>query len=221
MIGTVAGGAAISFASLGGCASSGEGEAEVCPLKKYENAHFYKDDGTFDADKAKEAYYEMMRSFGYPIPDRLRGEDFWTVDFALGQFTEVGMAGIFWINNKDHNYMGHEIYLLPGQMIPEHWHLPTEEAGAKLEAWQVRHGQVTLYSEGEPTPGVDERIPPLHREIAKARTEQLVKPGEVGYLAKAEERHWQIAGPEGAIVTEYATYHDMAGLRFTHPDISL
>jgi len=80
---------------------------------------------------------------------------------------------------------------------------------------------VTLYSEGEPTPGVDERIPPLHRDIAIARTEQVLKPGEMGYLAKAEARHFMLAGPEGAIVTEYATYHDMEGLRFTHPDIKL
>jgi hypothetical protein len=30
-----------------------------------------------------------------------------------------------------------------------------------------------------------------------------------------------IAGPEGAIVTEYATYHDMAGLRFSNPKVKL
>jgi len=30
-----------------------------------------------------------------------------------------------------------------------------------------------------------------------------------------------VAGPEGAIVTEYATYHDMAALRFTNPKAKL
>ncbi len=186
-----------------------------------ENERFYTIEGVFDEKVAKDAYYAMMERFGYPIPDRLRGEDFWTLDFGLGHFTEAGMAGIFWINRLEDNYMGHEIYLLPNQMIPEHWHVATADGGAKMEGWHLRHGSVTLYSEGEPAPGVEERIPPLHRDIAKARCEQVLKPGEVGYLAHAEGRHFMLAGPEGAIVSEYATYHDMAGLRFTHPDVSL
>ena len=213
MIGAVAG-SAIAITALGGCGSEGK---VVMP----KNEDFYSAEGVFDEKAAKEAYYAMMERFGYPIPERLRGEDFWTLDFGLGQFAETGMAGIFWINRQEDNYMGHEIYLLPNQMIPEHWHVATETAVPKMEAWQLRYGSVTLYSEGEPTPGVDERIPPLHRDIAIARTEQVLKPGEMGYLAKAEARHFMLAGPEGAIVTEYATYHDMEGLRFTHPDIKL
>ena len=46
-------------------------------------------------------------------------------------------------------------------------------------------------------------------------------PGEVGVLAGPEQWHWMHAGPEGAIVTEYATYHDGAGLRFSHPKAKL
>lgn len=183
------------------------------------NKDFYKADGSFDADKAKQAYYDMMKYYDYPIVDRLKGEEFWAIDFGLGQFTEVGMAGIFWVNNKEHNYFGHEIYLLPGQMIPEHWHVGTDDGGPKLEAWQLRYGSVTLYSQGEPTPGAGECIPPIHRDIAVARTEMKLLPGEVGKLAAAEQKHWMLGGPEGAIVTEYATYHDGNGLRFTHPDI--
>lgn len=190
-------------------------------LKKYPNDHFYKADGTFDADAARAAYYEMMEFHSYPIVDRLKGEEFWTLDFGLGNFAESGMAGIFWVNSLDDNYFGHEIFLLGGQMIPEHWHMPTDAAGPKLEAWHLRHGSVTLYSEGTPTPGVDDHIPPLHNKIAHARTEQILKPGEVGTLNAAQARHFMLAGPEGAIVSEYATYHDGDGLRFTHPDVKL
>ena len=70
------------------------------------NEHFYRSDGSFDEKAAKDAYYAMMERFGYPIVDRLRGEDFWTLDFGLGSFTEAGMAGIFWINRQEENYMG-------------------------------------------------------------------------------------------------------------------
>ncbi|MBW8034567.1 MAG: hypothetical protein FVQ79_02570 [Planctomycetes bacterium] len=218
--GLAAGAVATSSLFTAGCkdqpANSG---ASSMAWKNPENKDFYKADSTFDLEKAKQAYYDMMKYYNYPIVDRLKSDDFWAVDFGLDNFTEVGMAGILWINNKEHNYMGHEIFLLPGQMIPEHWHMPTTDVGAKLEAWQLRYGSVTLYSEGTPTPGGDERIPPIHRDIAVARTEKKLQPGEVGKLAAAEEKHWMLGGPEGTIVTEYATYHDNDGLRFTHPDI--
>ena len=189
-------------------------------MKKYRNEDFYKD-GKFDAEAAKQAYYEMFAYHNYPIVDRLKTADFWVLDFGLGKFTEVGMAGIFWVNNLKDNYFGHEIYLLPGQIIPEHKHLKTDKAGPKMEAWQPRHGWIYIYGEGTPTPGAEEHIPPSHKECAVARTEKKLMPGEVGELLGAEQWHWMKAGPEGAIVTEYATYHDGTGLRFSHPDAKL
>lgn len=191
--------------------------AEKREITRHPNEYFYKADGTFDEAKAKEAYYKMFEEFGYPIVPRLRSADFWVVDFGLGKFAEVGMGGIFWVNNQEDNYFGHDIYLLPGQMIPEHRHVRTE-AAPKMEGWQPRHGWVYIYGEGEPTPGVEERIPPSHKECAIARCEKKLMPGEVGQLGGAEQWHWMYA-PEGAIVTEYATYHDGAGLRFSHPDV--
>jgi len=190
--------------------------AEKGKMTIHKNEEFYKN-GVFDAETAKKAYYEMMEYFSYPIVPRLHTDEFWALDFGLGAFTEAGMAGIFWMNNKRDNYFGHEIYLLPGQMIPEHKHVKTADAGPKLEGWHVRHGWIYIYGEGEPTPGVDAHIPPLHKECAVARTEKKLMPGEVGELAGPEQWHWMMAGPEGAIVSEYATYHDGAGLRFSHP----
>ena len=195
-------------------------EEKAIAMKKYRTEDFYKA-GVFDAEAAKKAYYEMMWFYNYPIPPRLHTDEFWTLDFAVGKFTEVGMAGIFWVNNKKDNYFGHEIYLLPGQMIPEHKHVKTADAGPKMEAWHVRYGWVYIYGEGDPTPGVAERIPPTHKECAKARNEKKLMPGEVGMLAGPEQWHWMHAGPDGAIVTEYATYHDAAGLRFSHPKAKL
>lgn len=188
-------------------------------MKTLDNADFYGADGGFDADRAKDAYYAMMEHHGYPIPPFLRGEDFWTLDFGLGKFTEVGMAGTFWIIHEAHDYTGHEIFLLPGQMIPEHWHEATDNARAKVEAWHLRHGSVTLVSEGEPTPGFE--IPPSHRDIAVARCATAIGPGETRALNAPLERHWMVAGPEGAIVSEYSSAHDMDGLRFTHPEVTL
>ncbi|HOC69245.1 MAG: D-lyxose ketol-isomerase [Candidatus Hydrogenedentes bacterium ADurb.Bin101] len=187
-------------------------------IPRYPNEHYYKSDGTFDVEAAKAAYFEMFEAFHYPIVDRLRTDEFWAVDFGMGNFAEVGMGGIFWVNNKEHDYFGHDIYLLPGQMIPEHRHVRTEDAAPKMEGWQPRHGWCYIYGEGDPTPGVEARIPASHRGCAKARVEKKLLPGEVGMLGGPEQWHWMYA-PEGAIVTEYATYHDGTGLRFSHPDV--
>jgi D-lyxose ketol-isomerase len=213
MSGVLAGAAAASV--LGAPAQAREKKT----LKTYPNSHFYKADGAFDQEAAREAYYEMFAFHNYPIVPRLKTEEFWVADFGLGNFAEVGMGGVFWVNNQRDNYFGHEIFLFSGQMIPEHSHVKLPTVGPKMEAWQVRHGSVKIYGEGAATPGVDERIPPMHQKIAKARKEQELLPGDVGELAEAEQWHWMIGGDQGGIVTEYATYHDGAALRFSHPDI--
>ena len=43
--------------------------------QQYKNEYFYKTDGSLDVEKAKQAYYEMMEYFNYPIVDRLKGEE--------------------------------------------------------------------------------------------------------------------------------------------------
>ena len=190
-------------------------------LKAYKNEDFYTADGKLDVAKAKQAYYELMEYHKFPIMPVLKTDQFWVADFGLGKFTEVGMGGIFYINDKRDNYMLHDIWLLPGQMLPEHYHVKHEDVAPKMEAWLVRHGTNYFYSEGDETAGVADRIPPTHKECCKARNEVFKGPGDVVKLEVAESRHWQMAGPEGAIVTEVATYHSMDALRFSHPDVKL
>jgi len=214
---SVLGGALAASAAMLGTAKAQR--RRVRKLNTYPNEHFYKADGTFDVEAAKAAYYEMFRFYRYPDCPRLHGEEFWAIDFGLGKFTEVGMAGIFWLNRKEQNYFGHEIYLLPGQMIPEHSHVKTPDAAPKIESWHVRHGWVNIYGEGTPTPGVEARIPPSHKACCKAKVEKKLMPGEVGHLAGPEQWHWMLGGDQGGIVTEYATYHDNNALRFSHPDV--
>ena len=70
----------------------------------------------------------------------------WVTDFGLGDFENVGMGGIFWINDPEYKYFAHAIYLLPGQMIPEHAHVKTDFP-AKHESWMVEKGWVYNFSE--------------------------------------------------------------------------
>lgn len=209
-----------------------------CPCKakketvQMRNADFYKD-GKFDSAKAKQAYFDLMSRFNVPIYAALKKDDgfFWAVDFGKGEFTAFGMAGVFWANEPD-GYLGHEIYLLPWQSIPEHKHLPTKDKAGKdlpckMESWQVRYGYVYGFSEvGEPNL---DKYPEAKAMLAKVQiphlkslhVEKWEADGSVHKLPAKETWHFMMGGKDGAIVSEYATFHDGAGLRFSVPGVSL
>lgn len=185
--------------------------------KKYTNADFYKD-GKFDQQVAMEAMKDMFAFYGVPFTD-LMAKDMWVTDFGLGDFENVGMGGIFWINDPEYGYFAHAIYLLPGQMIPEHAHVKTKFP-AKHESWMVEKGWVYNFSViGEETPDAP-AIPATHGPI-KSKNFVVQNVGDVLRLKELETFHFMMAGPEGAIVDEWACYHDNDGLRFTNSKASL
>jgi hypothetical protein len=206
------------------CCEKAEGVEKCCQSgseakysKKYTNADFYTD-GKFNADVALKAYKEMFEFYGIPYTP-LMEKDMWIAEFGLGDFEHVGMGGIFWVNDVEHGYFAHAIYLLPGQMIPEHAHVKTDYP-PKFESWMVNKGWAYNFSEiGEPTAGAPE-IPEKHGPV-KSKTFIVQNVGEVAHLKKIESYHFLMAGPEGAIIDEWASYHDGAGLRFTNQKAKL
>lgn len=114
---------------------------EMTYSKKYTNADFYKD-GKFDQEVALKAMKDMFEFYGVPFTD-LMAKDIWVTDFGLGDFENVGMGGIFWINDAEHGYFAHAIYLLPGQMIPEHAHVKLNSRLNMNHGWLKRDGFTT------------------------------------------------------------------------------
>ncbi len=233
--------------SLGAGCGAPEGYTGLDPFSavpKLDNAAFYKEDGSFDQAVAKKAYYDMMRAYHYPIPPYLKTKEFWTADFKEGNFAKLGMAGIFWKNvegtygkvgakaytgkfkDVNYGYLGHEIFLLPGQMLPEHNHLGNGSGkgfGPKMETWHIRHGSVEFFGEyagpaGE-TPISDmpesERPWGYGTKWFKSKYVKKCVAGEIYSLNDPESFHFMRAGPNGAIVAEYATYHN--DVKFSHP----
>jgi len=215
----VTAGTVVVAAGVAGCTVGGTGGGGG-PVKTYKNADFYGADGKFKEDFAKQAYFDLMQRFGYPVYEKLRKE-MWVADFGLGRFAEVGMGGVFWINDKEGKYLGHEIYLLPGQMIPEHWHVKVDDIPAKSEAWQLRYGAVTLFGEGDASPEWDKVVPASEKENTTVKHATVPALGDVTPLNRLEARHFMVAGPAGCIVSEYASYHEMKALRFTNPKCKL
>ena len=183
--------------------------------KKYTNADFYVD-GKLDPEIALKAYLDMFEYYGVPYSDFVK-ENLWITDFNLGDFENVGMGGIFWVNDPEGKYLGHEIYLLPGQMIVEHKHVATEFP-AKMESWQMRHGWAYNFSIGSPTPNPP-KLPESQKDHITVSHFHKQVVDEVLHLVELESPHFLFAGPEGAIITEFANYHDGDGLRFTNPDV--
>ena len=186
-------------------------------LPEYRNQDFYQD-GKFQVEKAKAAYFGLMERQGYPVPEFLR-TNMWATDFGLGDFVNVGMAGIFWINDEKSGYFAHEIFLLPGQMIVEHGHDGTAKGKAKMETWHVRHGSIyTFGEEGGPIPaGV--KLPKSQAKFITVSKCYEMEPGDIRTLNRVTAKHFMMGGPAGAIVSEYATFHDNDGLRITNPGV--
>jgi hypothetical protein len=222
---------AFALALMTGCVTS---TCKECPFSQNASAKsIYYKDGKFDAAKAKLAYFAMMKRFNVPVFEAFEKDEgyFWPLDFHKGDFESYGMAGVFYSNVKftgNYGYLGHDIFLLPNQSIPEHRHLVTkDEKGviipAKEESWIVRHGTVYGFSEiGEPNldkfPEVKAKLSRVQIPYLKSlHVEKWVADGRAHVMPKAESWHFMMAGPDGAVVSEFATYHDMAGLRFSVP----
>lgn len=186
----------------------------------FKNSDFYGPDGKFNEKAAKEAYLKLCDYFGYPLKEKVR-KDLGVTDFGLGRFTEVGLGFLAWTNDKQANYASLEVFLLPNQMIPEHWHVAAEgnKVPPKMESWVVRYGCTFAYGDGDPTAQPSVKVHPCQEKFVTARHETPIRPGEVAGISKPLEKHWQQAGPEGCILTEMSTYHTGEAVKFTDPAI--
>jgi D-lyxose ketol-isomerase len=188
----------------------------------FDNADFYSADGAFDVDKAKDAIMVLMEYHGYPVFPGMK-EGLWVSDYGTGQFTKLGLAAHLFKNNEEDRYMLMDLFLLPGQMLPEHWHLDGESNPAKLEGWLIRWGKSYVVGIGEDNlasfPEV--KIPEVHMN-GEVTTKHIVaaNPGDFVPVAKVYSRHWQFAGPEGAIITEVANVHTDVAVRHSDKAIN-
>ncbi|QZT38006.1 hypothetical protein K5X82_03680 [Halosquirtibacter xylanolyticus] len=179
----------------------------------------YYSNGKFDSEKAKDAVITLCKYHGYPIHPNFR-EKLKVSDYGEGRFAEMGIAVNMVVNNQEDKYMLMEIFLLPGQMLPEHRHLKGDDLPAKLEGWFIRHGMSYIVGVGKDNLDKfpDIKIPYCHNE-ATTKTKHVYPayPGDFTKLLKEETLHWQFAGKEGAIMSEVANVHSSPLVR--HADL--
>ena len=117
-------------AHCGSCGAIGKSGKKAKGLN-FKNADFYTD-GKFNEDKGKDACIALMKYHGYPVYPDMK-EKLWVSDYAIGQYTKFGLAARMWKNNEEDRYMQMDLFLMPGQMLPEHWHIATEKNPPKRE----------------------------------------------------------------------------------------
>lgn len=222
---------------MGMCA--GTGCKTSAPAAHLRNECFYGADGAFAPSAAREAYFEMFRALGYPISPKLRTDAFWVCDFKDRGFTKIGVGGIFWMNvsgaypketkpiSERYGYCGLELFLLPGQMIPEHNHAgPAQGHDAKMEGWFIRYGSVTFYYDRKPDESwkpiaelpKDQQPPGFDQPWFRCSHYVRKEAGDTLLMDVPAAWHCQQAGPNGAIVSEYATFHNSVG--FSKPGMA-
>ena len=187
----------------------------------FRNKSFYTD-GQFDVEKGKDAIVALCKHHGYPIFPEFR-EKLWVSDYDTGQFTILGLAACLFMNNEKDRYMLMDLFLLPGQMLPEHWHLDGETNPAKREGWLIRWGKSYVVGQGTDNLATFPQItiPKCHMN-GQTLTKHVVAatPGMFVPLAEVKTRHWQYGGPEGAIITEVANVHTDSAVRHSDKEMN-
>ncbi|MCB4797271.1 cupin domain-containing protein [Neotamlana laminarinivorans] len=189
---------------------------------KFTNDQFYDSEGNFLEEKAKDALIEMLEYHNYPIFDGLR-EKIWLTDYNKGNYAKLGLASVMFVNNEEDQYMLMDIFLLPGQMLGEHQHFAADGNPAKLEGWLVRHGKSYIVGVGENNRDkFPEVVVPKDHWDGKVNTNHIIEAneGDFAYLKEVESSHWQMAGPEGAVITEVGNVHTNSGVLRSDPKMN-
>ncbi|MEI6866409.1 hypothetical protein [Flavicella sp.] len=189
---------------------------------KFTNEQFYDASGKFLVEKAKDALIEMLEYHDYPVFAGLR-EKIWLTDYNKGNYAELGLASVMFVNNEEDQYMLMDIFLLPGQMLGEHMHFAAEGNPAKMEGWLIRHGKSYIVGIGENNRDqFPQVVVPKTHWNGKVSTNHIIEAneGDFAALSKVESAHWQMAGPEGVVITEVGNVHTNAGVRRSDPEMN-
>ncbi|QWX83022.1 hypothetical protein H0I23_11175 [Cellulophaga sp. HaHaR_3_176] len=189
---------------------------------KFTNEQFYDDQGKFLEEKAKDALLEVLEYHNYPIFDGLR-EKIWVTDYNVGNYLELGLASVMFVNNEEDKYMLMDIFLLPNQMLGEHKHIAANGNPVKMEGWLVRHGKSYIAGVGDNNRDeFPEVVVPHTHWDGKVTTNHIIEAeeGDFASLVEAESSHWQFAGPEGAVVTEVGNVHTNEGVLRSDPKMN-
>jgi D-lyxose ketol-isomerase len=137
-------------------------------------------------------------------------------DFGTGERARVGLQVLVYINTP--RVCSKEMVIQPWQICPEHMH-PTQPTNpGKEETFRCRDGEAYVYLPGDPTPNPRARVPDDLRRHLNIWHEVILRPGDQ-LTIQPNTLHWFQAGPDGAVVSEFATHSADELDIFTDPAI--
>ncbi len=158
---------------------------------------------------------EMLKNAGIVLTPK-EIENIEVAELGLGELERTGLELVVYVNTD--RYCAKELILFPRQTCPEHRHPPVVGEPGKMETFRCRWGKVWLYTEGEPTPSPQARVPAGSEKYYTVFHEVELNPGDQ-YTIPSDTLHWFQSGNEGAIVSEFSsTSRDETDV-FTDPRI--
>lgn len=153
----------------------------------------------------------LLQASGIAVTDR-EWADMECTDFGLGAYAREGAAMITLVNTQ--RLALKVILLLPGQTLPEHWHVPNGDFAAKEETVRVAWGQLNLY-----TPGEGEGHHPAGKsQYYTCGEEHILRPGQQVFLAPGV-KHYFTAGEKGCVAWSISSVARDLTDRFTDPGV--
>ncbi|MDL2236271.1 D-lyxose/D-mannose family sugar isomerase [Christensenellaceae bacterium OttesenSCG-928-K19] len=126
------------------------------------------------------------------------------------EIADMGLDRIGEIGIQIHNYLttkrcsAKEMVLFPFQICPEQCHPPFGDDPGKEETFRVRWGELYVYTEGAPTENIKAKIPEDKKDTFHVFHETILQRGEQ-YTVDPNVVHWICGGPEGCVVSEFAS----------------
>lgn len=140
-------------------------------------------------------------------------------DMGLGRIEEIGIQIHVYVNTQ--RCSAKEMVLLPNQICPEQTHPPFGDYPGKEETFRVRYGTLYVYVEGEPSNknSIKAKIPEDKKAVFTVFREIVLNKGDQ-YTLEPNTRHWICGGPDGCVVSEFASYNRDDLDIWTDPDVS-
>ena len=141
-------------------------------------------------------------------------------DFGLGRYHEIGLAIHVYVNTA--RCCAKELAMTPGMICPEHRHPSIDGEPGKEETFRVRAGVCHLFLPGEASE--EERqaalslLPADKQDSVSVLRRVTLHQGQQCTLPP-DTLHWFVAGPEGAVVSEFSTASRDDADVFTDPAI--
>lgn len=147
-------------------------------------------------ENAKEQTLRNFAAAGIAVTDDERAT-IEVADFGLSDLKKVGLQLLTYINTS--RVCAKEMYLMAGQVCPQHRHVGDGKSDGKEETFRCRRGQVYLYVEGSGDPIVDlpaTDVSVFHEVVLNAGEQFTIDPNTW---------HWFKGGEQGAVISEFST----------------